>query len=189
VDTGKCVICGDGVCDMNTTVTTPETCKNCAKDCGACDLGMDGCVSAATGTNGNSPGFVAGCKTAVCSKDDFCCTSAWDSVCVSECTKAGFDCTAGTYRSAAKSCSGAGCDCECAVCKFDGYCCNVGWDLTCAHQCWVTSPKASDAPPAPQWDFSWPPCASYVCSYMSSCCTSSWSSACKTACKAYFGCF
>lgn len=71
-DCGACpVVCGNGMCQAG------ETCTNCPQDCGACVC--DVCVTGAA-----LDPTCSICASIVCSFDDYCCTTLWDSVCVDE---------------------------------------------------------------------------------------------------------
>ncbi len=92
------------------------------------------------------------CSQTVCEADDFCCTTEWDSQCVSE-ADAWCDgiCSGGSSSSSGgttSSSSGGGGNChdECsigeamdatcndcvdAICQEDSYCCDTEWDSTC----------------------------------------------------------
>ncbi len=76
-DCGACPTCGDGQCDK-----AKENCGGCPADCGACPPVPTECQSQ------SKPGCAGcACEACVCAKDDFCCKTAWDSICVGECTK------------------------------------------------------------------------------------------------------
>jgi MYXO-CTERM domain-containing protein len=64
-------VCGDGTCTSG-----GEDCGSCPQDCGVCT----GCE--AKGSPG-CPGCA--CEACVCAMDSYCCSSAWDSICVGEC--------------------------------------------------------------------------------------------------------
>lgn len=71
-DCGACSVCGDGICNGT------ELCTDCPADCGACTC-HDVCegggpLDAACGT----------CEAQMCVYDSYCCSVAWDSLCVSE---------------------------------------------------------------------------------------------------------
>src|SRR5690606_26813385 len=80
------------------------------------------------------------CTAAVCAVDPFCCTIAWDEICVGRvqtgcktgtCAPPPCDhdaCTPGEPLAA--SCG----SCEAAVCAADPYCCSVAWDSVCSNQ-------------------------------------------------------
>ncbi|APR88285.1 hypothetical protein A7982_13634 [Minicystis rosea] len=89
------------------------------------------------------------CVTTVCKSDSYCCSTKWDSTCVSE-AKAW--CGASSSSSSSSSSSGGsstcshsecatgtklktGCDaCVTTVCKSDTYCCSTSWDSTCVSE-------------------------------------------------------
>jgi hypothetical protein len=79
-DCGTCATCGDGNCDAKI-----ENCASCQGDCGECKL--------ATGPECNAkstPGCPGcACEADVCKQDDYCCDTAWDSICVGLCTDFG----------------------------------------------------------------------------------------------------
>lgn len=65
--------CGDGTCQ-----TTTESCASCPTDCGSCQ--QDGCT-ATPGVPGITHPEIESC---VCATDSYCCTTAWDNICVGE---------------------------------------------------------------------------------------------------------
>lgn len=79
-DCGTCPTCGDGSCNPKT-----ENCASCQADCGECKLATGPECTAKT-TPG-CPGCA--CEATVCKEDDYCCDTAWDSICVDLCTDAG----------------------------------------------------------------------------------------------------
>jgi len=91
------------------------------------------------------------CSAEICTADPYCCTSSWDSICVSEvasvckettCTGGGGG-TGGSGTCAHAECSTgtklvAKCDsCVTAICSEDSYCCSNQWDSICVGE--VTS--------------------------------------------------
>jgi len=95
----------------------------------------------------NTGCFDAGCQTAVCNLDAFCCNNQWDGLCANEAIAnanangvcAGVsDCpgSPGGGNGACCSANGTpGCEnpaCEAAVCAADAFCCNSTWDGICA---------------------------------------------------------
>jgi hypothetical protein len=99
------------------------------------------------------------CVSQICAADPYCCSSAWDSICVDEVESiCGQTCGGGAASSSASSSTGAGaggggpggcahdtcvtgealdpaCDpCASAVCAVDPYCCNVEWDSICVDE-------------------------------------------------------
>jgi len=119
-------------------VCIDETKKYCANGCGGtgtttCD--HDPCTSGKALNTSCST-----CVSTVCGKDPYCCSTSWDSTCVSEaqgeaaCASAcGGGCahsecsTGGPLKS---TCSG----CATSVCGSAPYCCNTDWDTTCVNE-------------------------------------------------------
>ena len=122
-------------------------------------------TGASTGSGGMqsccTPGQTPGCsdstvETCVCAQDSYCCTVAWDSICVGKvaslaCGSCGNGSSSASSGSAsAGSGTGGGgqqacCDTamtpgcgdktvEQCVCKQDGYCCGVEWDSLCVQE-------------------------------------------------------
>ena len=86
------------------------------------------------------------CVTDVCAVDSFCCSTNWDSACV---TKVYSVCGSKRCAASAGSCAHplctngaaltAGCDvtygdCVTQICNVDGYCCNNSWDSSCVNE-------------------------------------------------------
>ena len=86
------------------------------------------------------------CATALCAKDPYCCSTAWDTTCVGEVTAiCGQSCTAPPPVPSDAGASTCGhpicatgpalvstCDpCTTALCIQDPYCCTTAWDATC----------------------------------------------------------
>lgn len=66
----------------------------------------------------------------VCAHDSYCCTTAWDGLCVAEVTSLG----CGTCRSACSAGTDSGAyqqDLQVCVCGSDPYCCTTAWDSAC----------------------------------------------------------
>lgn len=160
IDCGSCAdegggtpgggVCGDDKCEAN------ESCATCAQDCGACD------ASCQAGGAAGCPGCA--CETCVCAMDSYCCASAWDSICVNECSQQCegpvcpvpfcgdgacggsetcsnciIDCGACTNGCMAHPAGGCqGCDCESCVIAAKPECANAWTDIcveTCAGSC------------------------------------------------------
>ena len=84
----------------------------------------------------------------LCTADTFCCTSSWDSICVSEvrtvlgslaCTESAGSCSHTLCSEGAALVSG--CDdpplmpsCTAAICTVNAACCTTGWDSSCVGQ-------------------------------------------------------
>lgn len=78
------------------------------------------------------------CETCVCGADPFCCSNAWDELCVAAATTScnlacgcavlpGTETCCGTHTS-------TGCvdlDCQSCVCGSDSFCCTTSWDALC----------------------------------------------------------
>lgn len=82
-----------------------------------------------------------GCESTVCTNDSYCCSTAWDSACVSEvdqycngiCSNPGGACAHSACTSGealATSCSG----CAATVCGSDAFCCQTSWDSQCVSE-------------------------------------------------------
>jgi hypothetical protein len=89
------------------------------------------CSSGSKLTSGCDP-----CATKVCASDSYCCTTAWDSICVGEVSSiCGQSCGGGSC--AHPICStgsklASGCDpCATKICAADSYCCTTQWDSIC----------------------------------------------------------
>ena len=94
---------------------------------------------------GCNDGAVAQC---VCAADSYCCSTAWDSACVSEVDSLGCGSCGGSVVAASSSGSGGGGFCcqtnaspgcgdpniENCVCPNDDYCCTVEWDSLCVDE-------------------------------------------------------
>jgi len=79
----------------------------------------------------------------ICAVDSYCCTTAWDSICVQEVRTVGKSlkcdeskgtcghslCTTGTNL--ANGCDGGQANCVAAICAADSYCCTTAWDSIC----------------------------------------------------------
>ncbi len=162
---GTCGTCATGqTCSAagqcQSTGCTPScTGKNCGADgcggtCGTCTGGAT-CSAAGTCTGGGGTcahpicstgasltGSCDSCAASICTADSYCCTTAWDSICVGEvasvcgqsCTGGGSgtcthaECSAGTKLK-------SGCDaCVTNICSQDSYCCKTKWDSQCVSE-------------------------------------------------------
>jgi hypothetical protein len=182
-DCGICAVCGDGKCDP----VEGEDCSTCAADCGGCGgtCSHDQCTS-----GGPLDASCGTCVDTICQADPFCCTSAWDSICISEVgSLCGETCTAGCGDSICDASLGENCstcvaDCggcpvpvcgdakcdpavgeDCSTCAADCGTCGG----TCAHDICVTG-KPLDA--------NCDKCAAAICAVDSFCCNSMWDSIC-----------
>ena len=174
----------------------------CGGSCGSCPNGQtcdaDGqcqgtvtCAHDDCATGGPLANGCDACVSSICGVDPYCCTTAWDSICVGE---VGSVC--------GQSCSGPtcshdeckvgtnltdGCDaCVTQICAIDSYCCSTSWDRlcvgevgticgkscggsTCSHPICSTGGKLTSG---------CDPCATKVCAADSYCCSTSWDSIC-----------
>jgi hypothetical protein len=123
----KAEICGNGLDDDCNGVVDDGCAAQCAHDV---------CLSGVALKSGCSA-----CVTKVCAQDSFCCSTQWDSLCVSEVpTYCGQSCQAPFTCSHALCSAGAalqsGCDagqgnCVATVCGQDSFCCATQWDSLC----------------------------------------------------------
>lgn len=93
-------------------------------------------------TGGALPGADT-CTADICTADPYCCTTAWDAVCVAEvrtvcgslsCAEANGTCSHSLCSGGASlvnSCDGSKADCVADICAVDPYCCSTNWDATC----------------------------------------------------------
>lgn len=80
-DCGVCATCGDKNCDA-----AKENCGSCPDDCGACPAVPTECKPKSSGAPDAKGCGGCACEDCVCKADAFCCQTAWDSLCVSECS-------------------------------------------------------------------------------------------------------
>jgi hypothetical protein len=83
------------------------------------------------------------CVSSICAVDSFCCSNAWDSLCVSEvrtvcgsltCSEASGSCShtlCSTGAALVDSCDSAKEDCVSSICAVDPFCCSTAWDGIC----------------------------------------------------------
>jgi hypothetical protein len=102
---------------------------------------LDKCT---TGARFSSP--TDACVASVCAADSFCCTTAWDSLCVTEvrtvcgslsCAEANGTCTHSLCASGpalVDSCDGSEADCVSEICDVDSFCCTTAWDAVCSSE-------------------------------------------------------
>jgi len=175
----------------------------CASTPFCCDVQWDQtCVLAATllcaGCGSASPNncFIAaetpgcgstGCCASVCPQDPFCCTTAWDAICV----QAAFTLCGNCGNAQAGSCfavnGSVGCDnaaCCAAVCAVDAFCCSTTWDTACANRAnqlcascgGVASGSCSSPNGTPACDDE--ACCTAVCAVDPFCCNTQWDGLC-----------
>jgi hypothetical protein len=78
------------------------------------------------------------CASMVCAHDSYCCTTAWNSICVGEVASVcGQNTCSGGSSCAHDMCStggklASGCDsCVTQICAKDSFCCTTNWDAAC----------------------------------------------------------
>lgn len=149
--------CGNGTCDPT------EGCNTCPADCGACPKE---CIAKSSGDADAKGCPGCSCETCVCkgpnpggssSGDGYCCATAWDSICVGECTACGGpkcptlkaicgddDCGSGETTTNCPN------DCPPASSCGDGICASANGEscVTCPVDCGAcppaTAPKCGD---------------------------------------------
>ena len=87
-DCGACGTCGNNTCEYG------ENCESCTQDCGTC---APECTPKSSGTPGAPGCGGCGCEKCVCDDDPYCCSTAWDSSCVSQCNDCGGNCPSPNY--------------------------------------------------------------------------------------------
>ncbi|MFT3695497.1 MAG: S53 family peptidase [Kofleriaceae bacterium] len=146
--TGKA--CGDDGCGGSCgSCTGTDTCTGgvCQSGGGGGSGGSGGgggtCDHPICSTGGALDGTCDSCAAEVCAADDYCCTNAWDSICVGEVSSVcGQSCSGGGGGSTCthSECSTGGklkkgCDsCATAICTEDSYCCATKWDSQCVSE-------------------------------------------------------
>ena len=208
---GSCGSCPSGqTCDASgqcqagcTPQCTGKACGDdgCGGSCGSCPSGQtctadgqcqgtvtcahDDCTTGSALANGCDA-----CVTSICGVDPYCCTTAWDSICVGEvgsvCGK-----TCGGPTCAHDECKvganlDSGCDaCVTSICAVDAYCCSTSWDRlcvnevgsvcgkscgsTCSHAICTTGSNLTNG---------CDPCVTKICATDSYCCSTAWDSIC-----------
>ncbi|MBM4352649.1 MAG: hypothetical protein FJ109_02470 [Deltaproteobacteria bacterium] len=138
--------CGGCACEKAVCAADPFCCNVawdniCAGECksiGNSVCGSPGGAGCATSLAGEKGCGGCPCEKAVCAVDSFCCTTAWDALCVSECKNF---CVAHCHKSGGQGCrvhatkGCGGCPCEKEVCANDAACCNSQWDAFCVVAC------------------------------------------------------
>jgi len=143
-DTGSCFTshgnpwCNDADC-CNAVCSADPFCCSASWD-GLCVDGAEELCQACGGdgagscfTSGSAACNDAECCDAVCAADPFCCSVAWDGICVGGaediCATCGGAGAGSCFSSGGAFCNDAAC-CN-AVCAADPFCCSVAWDGLC----------------------------------------------------------
>jgi hypothetical protein len=103
---------------------------------------LDKCTAGGAFTTANDA-----CNSTVCAADPFCCSVAWDSICVSEvrtvceslsCAEAEGTCAhplcATSTSPLVNSCDSTKANCVAAICAVDSFCCATSWDNLCVNE-------------------------------------------------------
>jgi hypothetical protein len=171
--------------------TDPALFEECALT--SCTAEVDTCIGTAQSGDCCTAHESAGCanpivQDCVCGFDPFCCTNAWDEVCVGEAEDCGANC--GEQASCCVSTPTPGCaeeDVEACVCALDTYCCDGAWDNVCVDQaidnCDANCGGVGGDCCEPQAN---PGCgnenvAACVCDQDSYCCEQAWDQSCVNA--------
>lgn len=139
-DVQECVCGMDAFCcDTEWDNTCAGIADNsCDADCGGGDSGGGGdCCTVQTGPGCNDSDI----QSCVCDDDAFCCSDAWDVVCVGKVGSllCGPSCNPddGEGYCCDPDNPTPGCEInsiEMCVCEADSFCCDVGWDQTCVDE-------------------------------------------------------
>ena len=132
--------CGDDGCGGSCgTCDTGETCSG-----GVCTGGGGGggdtCAHPVCSTGSELDGSCDSCAGQICAQDDYCCNTAWDSICVNEVGSiCGQSCGGGSSRAHSICATGvklsSSCDaCAGDICSYDSYCCHTKWDAQCVSE-------------------------------------------------------
>nr|HEX4314137.1 S53 family peptidase [Kofleriaceae bacterium] len=141
--------CGDDGCGGTCgTCPTGDTCS--AGVCMASGGGGGACEHPICSTGAAETASCDTCAGEVCSKDSYCCTTAWDSICVGEVSSiCGESCTGGggggSGSGGGSTCSHSICSqgkkltktcdsCAADICSEDSYCCSTKWDSQCVSE-------------------------------------------------------
>ncbi|MHC4948337.1 MAG: trypsin-like serine peptidase [Planctomycetota bacterium] len=86
-------------------------------------------------SNGSAGCSNADCCNLVCSVDDFCCNTIWDTLCANQAVDLCSDCGEPAAGDCFASNGSPSCDdatCCAIVCAIDSFCCHNNWDSLCA---------------------------------------------------------
>jgi hypothetical protein len=135
--------CGDDGCGGSCgTCDTGETCSAgvCMGGGGSGSGGGGTCAHPVCSTGSELDGSCDSCAAQICAADDYCCNTAWDSICVKEVgTVCGQSCGGGSSCSHSICSTGvklsSSCDaCAGDICSYDSYCCHTKWDAQCVSE-------------------------------------------------------
>ena len=158
--------CGDNGCGGFCGTCTGQA--TCSLETGTCGEPQYGCDETAT------PGCVGcACHDCVCDKDDFCCTSGWDWMCVIYCQTDCGGCLPCNGDCNGKECGDDGCGGTCGTCDAQSTC---NWDTgTCEpHNGCIETQTPGCVGCA---------CHDCVCNKDDYCCVAAWDWLCVNYCK------
>jgi hypothetical protein len=198
-----------GSCASGQTCSSSGTCvAGCTPSCGGKTCGSDGCggscgtcatgsTCSATGTCVSSGGggscshpicssgghLTSGCDpcaTKICAADSYCCSTAWDSICVGEVSSiCGQSCTGGgggcTPNCSGKTCGSDGCGGTCGSCASGQTCSSAG---TCTGGGGGGSCSHSDCSQGTKLVSGCNSCVTSICAKDPYCCSTKWDSIC-----------
>jgi hypothetical protein len=199
VDPFCCTTAWDTICVNEAITMCPGLCVPIEDDCNGDAATHDCCTTGGVGCSDEA------CCKMVCSLDPFCCTSAWDTLCVSIAEAfCGLFCSVCGDAATHDCCTttgGVGCtdaDCCETVCDIDPFCCTVAWDSICVSEAFTMCDVCHDDP----WcgdgathdccttggvGCTDADCCNLVCSVDSFCCTSQWDGFCVLEAEALCG--
>jgi hypothetical protein len=182
---------GYGVC-----APCPSLLNDCTQGGGGGGAGGGSCDHDTCTTGGPLDPSCSDCAAEVCAVDDYCCSTAWDDICVGEVAQY---CAGGCDGGSGGACghdectAGAALDpgcsaCTDAVCAADSYCCQTAWDDVCVGEVAQFCGESCDGGgggcihdectaggPLTQACSS---CAADVCAVDDYCCTTEWDQQC-----------
>ena len=134
-------VCGDDGCGGSCgTCGSGQSCS--AGTCSGGGSGGGSCAHPICSTGAELDDACDPCASEVCAADSYCCTNAWDSVCVGEVASVchqscggggGSTCSHPVCTSGVKLTSS--CDtCAGDICAADSYCCTTKWDAQCVSE-------------------------------------------------------
>jgi hypothetical protein len=165
-------------------------CPNLLNDCsGGFEGGSGSCDHGPDETGDPLDSSCSSCASTVCNIDSYCCTTAWDNVCVNlaneNCGSGGCHDQCETGNALQPSCN----SCVDAICEEDPYCCETAWDGTCVNwvdtlcggQCQGTACAHDECVEGGPLVDSCSSCATTVCNADPWCCNNEWDDLCVAA--------
>jgi hypothetical protein len=185
--------CADAACCSLVCATDPSCCSQ-AWDASCAAAATELCAGCGNPSAGSclvahpSP-YCAdlACCQQLCSSDEFCCSTQWDSLCAEAalviCSPCGGSSDSCLVAQKTPGCADFNCCIE--VCSIDITCCEAAWDSACVKQAAAACiPKCGDAGAGSCFSAHATPscddatCCSAVCAVDASCCDSAWDKSC-----------